>query len=347
MGVMQAAELLVEKIKTDYKDDIALVVIMGSYVYGETHSRSDLDLFFVPNTERGYNLGFTFIIDKIGFDFWPISWERLERIANFEERITSIITEGKVIYYSSESDIERFNQIKNKALTTSDKKEFLNKASKRFHEVYKIYWRLLHGHNISDVRKYAIDIIQETAYTIALLNGETIKKGRGKLKQEILNMKLVPEDFSKLYDTVFTDNDIDIIKKGYGQLIKNMELLIAREKNKITEANSIASAFNGFYEEMINSYNKIYHSCEINDAVTALFACVELTSEVEQAQENTGVSSKHLPNLVEIFEYNNLVPLAEAAQDHQIKFVELLTKNGIKIREFNNYTDLASYLYTL
>jgi hypothetical protein len=94
MNVMRAAELLIEKISKDYKDDIALVVIMGSYIYGETHSRSDLDMFFVPNTERGYNLGFTFIIDGIGFDYWPISWERLEHIANFDERITSIITAG-------------------------------------------------------------------------------------------------------------------------------------------------------------------------------------------------------------------------------------------------------------
>lgn len=70
MSVIRAAELLIEKISKDFKDDIALVVIMGSYIYGETHSRSDLDMFFVPNTERGYNLAFTFVIDGIGFDYY-------------------------------------------------------------------------------------------------------------------------------------------------------------------------------------------------------------------------------------------------------------------------------------
>jgi len=44
MNVIRAAELLIDKVKTDYKDDIALVVIMGSNIYGETHSRSDLDI---------------------------------------------------------------------------------------------------------------------------------------------------------------------------------------------------------------------------------------------------------------------------------------------------------------
>ena len=56
MNVIRAAELLIEKIKTDYKDDIALVVIMGSNIYGETHSRSDLDMFLylIPNVDTSW-----------------------------------------------------------------------------------------------------------------------------------------------------------------------------------------------------------------------------------------------------------------------------------------------------
>lgn len=347
MNVIRAAELLIEKIKADYKDDIALVAIMGSYIYGETHSRSDLDMFFVPNTERGYNLGFTFVLDGIGFDYWPISWERLERIANFDEKITSIITEGKVLYYSSEADMERFNQIKQKALDAKDRRKFANKASDKLKEVYEDYWGLLNAHTISDARKYAIYIIYTITYALALLNRIPVKRGRGKLKQEILNMPLVPDGFSELYDTVFTDSDIDIIKKAYGQLIKNTETLILREKEKICEAVSFTDALCGFYEEMINFYNKIYHACETNDSVTALFACVELTYEIEQAIKDTGVSSKQLPDLVGAFDPDNLELLVSAAQDHQAGFVELLTNNEVKIRQFTSFDELKNYLDTL
>lgn len=208
--------------------------------------------------------------------------------------------------------MERFNQVRQTALDTSDRKKFIYKASDRFNQVYKVYWQLLNAENIIDARKYTIEIIQIITYALALLNGDTIKRGRGKLKQEILNMPLAPVDFSKLYDTVFTDKDIDTIKKAYGQLIKNTELLILREKEKMSELVSFSSALNGFYEEMINSYNKIYHSYETNDAVTALFASVELTSEIEQVMKNTGVSSKNLPDLVKAFDSNNLESLALA-----------------------------------
>ena len=347
MSVIRAAELLIGKIKTDYKDDIALVVIMGSYIYGETHSRSDLDMFFVPNTERSYNLGFTFVLDEIGFDYWPISWERLERIANFDERITSIITEGKVLYYSSAADIERYNQIKKKALDTRERKKFIYKASEKFNEVYKVYWELLNAYTISDARKYAIGIIYTITYALALLNGITVKRGRGKLKQEILNMPLVPDGFLELYDTAFTISDIDVFKKAYGQLLQSTEILILREKEKISEKVSFAGALNGFYEEMINLYNKIYHACETRDAVTALFASVELTNEIEQVLKDTGVSSKNLPDLVGAFDPNNLEPLVSTAQNHQVKFVELLTANGVNIRQFTSFDDLKIYLDSL
>ncbi len=53
MKPIYAVELLIEKIKRDYRDDVALVVIMGSTIYADTHSRSDIDMYFVPKTEAG------------------------------------------------------------------------------------------------------------------------------------------------------------------------------------------------------------------------------------------------------------------------------------------------------
>lgn len=98
---------------------------------------------------------------------------------------------------------------------------------------------------------------------------------------------------------------------------------------------------------MINFYNKIYHACEIGDAVTALFAGVELTNDIEHVLKDTGVSSKNLPDLIGAFHPNNLELLVSTAQDHQLKFVELLTANGVNIRQFASYDDLKTFLDSL
>ena len=96
MKLIEIAESLINKIKKDYDGDISLVHIHGSYFYNDTHNLSDIDLYFVPKTKRGYNLGQTFILNGIGCDYWALSWEWLERIANHEEKIVSIITEKKL-----------------------------------------------------------------------------------------------------------------------------------------------------------------------------------------------------------------------------------------------------------
>jgi hypothetical protein len=347
MELIRAADILIQKIKKDYKDDIAIVIIMGSYIYNDTHSKSDLDLFFVPKTERGYNLGTTFVISGIGFDFWPVSWERLERIACFEEKTTSIITEGKVLYCASGTDMDRFNKIKNKALDVSDRFKFIEKAKEKLNGAYKDYFNLYNAQSVSDAGIYAIGIIYTVTYAIALLNGITIKRGRGKLKQEILSMPLIPENFSELYDTAFTVRDTVALHSTYGKLINNTETLILREQKKYSKTVTFSDSLNGFYEEIINFYNKIYHACEIGDKVTAFFASVELTCEIESAFKGTDVSPKMLPDIISTYDPENLSKLASAARSHQMKFVELLTAKGVKIRQFSSFDELEKFLDSL
>ena len=344
MELLRAADILIEKIKKDYKDDIAVVVIMGSYIYNATHSKSDLDMYYVPKTERGYNLAKVFIIDGIGFDLWPISWERMERIANHDERITSIITEGRVIYYGSEEDFDRFNELKAKGLDVSDKEKFIRKAEEQLDRAYKTYFKLLKAENISEARMHAMGIIFSLTYGLALLNRDTVKRGRGKLKKEIMSMALVPKDFPVLYDTVFTNNNVEEINEAYGKLISNTEELIKEARNKEMKLDSFKDKLTGFYEELINFYNKIHHACEIGDTYTALFAAVEITYEIDEFFNGTEVSSKQLPDIVGAYDAKNTEGFLKVVDEHQKKLVELLQGKGVEICEFRDFEEFEEYL---
>ncbi len=347
MDLMKSAEILIEKIEKDYKEDVAVVVVMGSYLYNDLHSRSDLDMYYVPTTERGENLGKVFIIDGIGFDFWPISWERLERIANHEERTTSIVTEGKVLYYGSKKDLERFNQLRERGLDTGNRKNFIEKSRKQFQKTYEAYFKLLQEQRLSDARKHGMEIIFSLTYATALLNGTTIKRGRGKLKKEILNMDLVPKDFSSLYDTVFISRDVEAIKKSYGELIGNMKSLLEEEERKEQKERSFQEQMDGYYEELINFYNKIHRACEIGDIYTALFAAVEINQEIEAAFSGTGVSPKTLPDIIGAFDPDNLKDFLNIVEDHQAQLFVLLKEKNVPIRVFDDFLALQEYIDSL
>ena len=64
-------EALINKIERKYKNDIAVVVCYGSYITDTAYEKSDLDFFFIPKSKKGYEMNTQFIIDDIGYDFWP------------------------------------------------------------------------------------------------------------------------------------------------------------------------------------------------------------------------------------------------------------------------------------
>ena len=119
------------------------------------------------------------------------------------------------------------------------------------------------------------------------------------------------------------------------------------EKLKQNKTNSFNDIFNGFYEELINFYNKIYHASEVQDSVTALFASVELTREVEVALFEAGIRSNELPDLIGAYDPDNLKELVLAAQQHQREFVELLRTKKVEIREFADFNELEIYINRL
>lgn len=343
MNLMKAAEILIEKIKKDYRDDVSVVIMMGSGIYGATHAKSDLDMYFVPKTERGFALGKVCIIDGIGFDFWALSWERLARITAHEERITSIVTEGRVLYYGSEEDKVRFDALREQALDTRDRLKCARRAKEQLKNVYGDYFKLSMAETLYDARMCAICILYTLGHVIALLNGETVKRGRGKLKAELAAMPLTPESFEGWYDTLFNTEDLAAIQRDCRRLIDGTARLVETELEKREGARTFREGMEFIFEEMINFYNKIEHAVEIGDSVTALFAAVELQYEFEACFARTGVSARALPDIVSAWHPGDLNELRETALQHQQAVRALLAQHEVPVCTFRDFEALEAY----
>jgi hypothetical protein len=341
MSVNHVKELLIEKIKKDYKDDIALVVMMGSQIFNDTHKKSDLDLYFVPKTKRGYNLGFVFTLDGIGFDIWPISWERLENIAKWNERIVSIITDGQILFVSSDEDLDRFNQLKASILDQSIHPSLKEKAKTKFKEAYKIYFDLCTSDHLSDVRKHGIKLLYLVTEVISMYNQIPVKRGRKHLKSEIMNMPDLPKGFSELYEGLFQSKDIKYIKCQLQELIKRMEMWFSDKSKHIIIP--FKDQAHGFYEEIINNYNKIERAVELSDPYTALFAAAEIEFEFEWLFKDTDVK-KDLPDLLSYYHPNQLEEFGRQASIHHQAVLKLLSDHDVRILTFHSDEELGSYL---
>ena len=340
-NLIEIAQVLIEKIKKDYDGDVSLVHVHGSYIYDDTHDLSDLDLYLVPKTARGFNLGKTFILNGIGIDYFALSWERLERIANHEEGNVSIIADGKIIYCHSEEDLEQFNRLREKAVNVIDREKYTRNGKKILESLYGDYFRIAHGGDLSETRKAAIRIINKTAFLLAEINFSYIKRGRKHQKNEILSMRNIPENFENTYEKIFAEKDNEKLKKLLYTLIRNTEKLFPKEKSE-----TFSDTFGGFYEEMIQHYNKIYHACDSGDIYTPLYAASELASEIEELFDRCGSAYK-LPDMAGVYDPDDLQKIKAAAKKHQEAFVNVLAENGLTQRTFRDIGELKKFLDTL
>ena len=343
MDLLKLANILIDKIKRDYQNDVSIVHIHGSYAYGNAHDRSDLDIYFVPKTPRGFNLGCTFILDGIGCDFWALSWDRLEHIANHGEKTASIITDGQVLYYGSDEDLERFEGLKKRALDTSNRNAWFDRARKALGDAYKDGFILQNAKTLSDVRTNAIGLIYNLSYTLAQLNQITVKRGRRLLKQEILDMPLVPNDFADLYDAIFKHNDVQTIKSACVELLQNTADLLNGAINAGETQSQFSDLFGGWYEEMIQSYNKIYHACEVGDIYTPLFASVEFSYELGEMFKKADIAPQ-LPDMIAAYDSEDLDKILATAHAHQTAFEALLHENGVHPLRFSTLEEVECFL---
>lgn len=95
----------VKKIEKEYKGEVALLLTYGSYENGTSNPLSDVDFYFIPKIEHAYKLSKTFIVEGIGFDLFPMSWERVAGLAEINECLTPCLANVKVLYCDSEEDI--------------------------------------------------------------------------------------------------------------------------------------------------------------------------------------------------------------------------------------------------
>lgn len=103
---------VIDKIEKEYKDDMALLIgIKGHATDGDCHGEC-FD-YFIPATDRAYELSETFIIDGVGHDLYPRSWERVEKSVTLDE-MACVLARATVLYAKSKEDEERFYALRRK-----------------------------------------------------------------------------------------------------------------------------------------------------------------------------------------------------------------------------------------
>lgn len=91
-----------------HQEQIALLVLFDSLVTDPTIPFSDVDCYFVPKTEEGLTLAQTVIIEGVSYYVFPLSWQRLEEIAQLKLNLRPLLGHCQILYADTLEDLDKF-----------------------------------------------------------------------------------------------------------------------------------------------------------------------------------------------------------------------------------------------
>lgn len=363
-------EIILNKIKKDYADDIALLV-KYNIKDEEKEQTPSLNLFFIPNTERGKSLSFQYIIDDIGYDLFPIQWERLIRVAAMDSPQAYLFKEAEIVYVGDEEAENRFYQLKQgleDVLSGEYHQALLNKGHEYLNDSY-IYVNNMANRcrTLIDFRIESSKLLNQLAHVIAFVNKGYYLGGHGSTVSVIESSKQMgqlPNDYCQLVDSIVFGQDSDTILENSNTLLNNTRNLLQSLREAHIQKEPFQLFFKGYFEELKKYTVQFKYAIE-NDRYLKQFELASyLHEEVSQflmkSQEgiwydDRNVYDEYCKCFNDYFNVDFMDLIANQKKEELLiqlirfesTFVELLEKHHIELATFKDINSFEHHFMKL
>ena len=334
MSNLSLTDWVIDKIKKEYADDVALLVaVEGSSINNDRHG-VDFD-YFVPATERGNNLSQTFIINGIGNDLYPRSWERTEATAEMKDLATQCLGKAKILYAKSKEDEERFEAIRQRLFDNLNDPSFrYRKALENLDTAMSIYSNMMFQDELYRVRCQTGHVFHFLTVAVGCLNGSYQWDYSLGFIGEISLWEKLPDEYLDIYRSILGANTVEQLKGLTHQLITNTRRFIesfAKNENTVnTQPDYMWLA--EWYQELKTCFSRIYYYCSNSNADSAFRDACNLQNELGII---CSAYSLETLDLLGEFDAYDLKLLADRTLLIEEKIIEVIESNGITIRRYD------------
>ena len=331
-------EWAINKIKTEYPNDVALLVgVEGHSVNGDGHGEC-FD-YFVPATERGNELSQTFIIDGIGHDLYPRSWERTERTANLEDRATICLGNAKILYSRSKEDEKRFESIRQRLFDNLKNKEFTyKKALEGLNVAMDLYRTMMFEDSLYKVRMAAGYVDYYLAVAVGYINGSYFKNWFDGQLPELKEMEKLPCNFIEYYRAIVNARTTNEMKSLTHLLISTTREFLAIEKPQKEEMKRKIDylALADWYQELSLTFRRLRYYCRVSNSHAAFIDGINLQSELGIVQEEFELQEM---DLLSSFDAKSLEGISRESMKLEQYIIAEIEKHGVKINKYDTLED--------
>lgn len=327
--VFKIAEILVSHAVRAHKDEIAIIAYYGSHAKGLASPTSDLDIFYIPDEGKARSLCSQFIIDGLPYDFWPVSWEFAENIANAGSRrpwavAASLIADAKVLYHRSQEDLDRFNALKARIteLTRPESRKIM--VERALDEFKNTLFQLgqmrfaVADDDVAGMRWASLKFVNSAVNCLALVNQTYFTKGWGADLSQVLKMPQKPDGLEEMIRNIIMPQDTDSMLEEAGRLAKEVRGILLAAQASISEPVDARNVFKDFYFFVFEYKNKVLSACEQKDVLAAGVAAFQLQEEICQLMNKVengfyGADFNLLGEYTEAYEKAGFPDLLESA----------------------------------
>jgi len=334
-------EWAINKIKTEYPDDVALLVaVEGASINGDGHGEP-FD-YFVPSTEHGNELSQTFIIGGVGNDLYPRSWERMERTASLDDRSTMCLSGAKILYTRSPEDAARFEAIRQKLYDNLSNPEFTyKKALENLDIAMDLYRTMMFEDRPYRVRGLAGYIHDYLMTSVACLNKTYRRHWHEGIVEEVSQWPELPAHFVEYYQAILAASTVSELKSLAHLLISSARQFIATYKVPL---GGCKEKFDyhwlaEWYQELRTWWNRLYYFCDVRNSDAGFREAVSLQGELDIVGEEFGLGEL---DLLGCFDSSDLNSLRRRAQELEGFIIAAIEGQGLKIRSYDTLEEFLA-----
>lgn len=329
----------IDKIKTDYADDVALLIGHNTLKLEKDRGESDLS-YFVPVDKIPYGFAKTFIIDGVGCDLFSRTWDQLKGLANLSGYNISCLGDVNILYYRSEEDKNRFLDLQQDLKKNLENREYMHKkAVEKMHSAIALFQEMLFENNLSTVRVNAGYIADFLSIAVAYENQTYFKHGQIDQINVLESIESVPKDFIELYKSIVRQQTKEGLVEVCREIIsvtKEFLKLASHEKHSVNE-NFVELA--EWYHELSYTFRRIYNYCDENDTVNSFMWGCMMQSELNIVSEDFGLP---MFDLLEAFYADDMTEYYNRAKDIEEQIVSIIKDKGIELDTYSNVEEFVS-----
>lgn len=325
---------------------LALIGVYGSFLSGDTHPGSDLDLLILINDDRGWQLGATFIQDdiQVGHDLYCTTWDSLRQDAKYEHPHIAKLLDAKIVWCADEKyrtaleDLRRETREKLAApFSWADDEN----AEKSLKEAEHCFAQAMIADSLSETRRYAGGVIYFVENAVALLNKAYFRLGVRRRYEELSALKNMPEDLCGLIENVASAETVSALKERLCSLMKETAACFQRARQTVAIQKKPAGAetVGGTYEEMYSNWrNKMILAASTGDRYLAFMSLASLDEMLSGIGGETDIDAY---NALSVYDPNDLKKTAEGFDRVLHAYQKEYQKAGLQVKR---YPDIDAFL---